>query len=256
MWIAPATTHHLFRDKTYLQTRDSCSWWLPHFFSSYAIHADAFKPVYIPYKIFRHILNTATIRLLQKFHHHFHGDCRILANGMRIFHLEYRYCFATILDRGSWSSYPQHSHRMHLHYLLLDIHQPHTMPTVWRNIIWMFCFSTECSFHPTTVISRWRLWKWFWHHWFTNPFMENSLHTPHFQSRTCLFQPSEHYTPQYSHHNTLQYTVNSYQTSALLLILQLRYWQYPRQHSSMFRQLRWRGRRFSDGTSGWWALDL
>ena len=107
-----------------------------------------------PTKFFKHIINTATVRLLQNFHHYYHGDCRILADGMRIFHLECHYCFTTVLDRRSQSSYPWHSHRMHLHYLLLDIHQPHTMPTVWRNIIWTFCYSTECSFHPTTVISR------------------------------------------------------------------------------------------------------
>ena len=56
MWITPAATCHLFRDQTYLQTVDTCPWWLPHFFSSYAIHTDAFKPVYIPYKILWDIL--------------------------------------------------------------------------------------------------------------------------------------------------------------------------------------------------------
>ena len=44
-----------------------------------------------PTKFFRHIINTATIRVLQKFHHHYHGDCRILANGMQICHLECHY---------------------------------------------------------------------------------------------------------------------------------------------------------------------
>ena len=58
MWIALAATHHLFRDKTYLQTGDTCSQWLPHFPSSYAIHADAFKPIYIPYK---NLLNISLI---------------------------------------------------------------------------------------------------------------------------------------------------------------------------------------------------
>ena len=43
-----------------------------------------------------------------------------------------------------------------------------------------FVIALNAAFTQTTVISRWRLWKWFWHHWFTNPFMENSLHTPHF----------------------------------------------------------------------------
>ena len=56
MWIAPAAMH-LFRDQTYLQTEDTCSQWLLHFFSSYAIHADAFKPVYIfPAEFFSDIL--------------------------------------------------------------------------------------------------------------------------------------------------------------------------------------------------------
>ena len=49
-----------------------------------------------PTKFFRHIINTATIRVLQKFHHHYHGDCRILADGMQICHLECCYHFTTI----------------------------------------------------------------------------------------------------------------------------------------------------------------
>ena len=36
------------------------------------------------------------IRLLQNFHHYYHGDCRLLADGMRIFHLECCYCFITV----------------------------------------------------------------------------------------------------------------------------------------------------------------
>ena len=50
MWIPLAATHHLFRDKTYLQTEDTSSQWLPCFPSSYAIHADAFNSIYIAYK--------------------------------------------------------------------------------------------------------------------------------------------------------------------------------------------------------------
>ena len=67
--------------------------------------------IYIPYKNLKHVINTATIRLLQKCHHYYHGDCRILANGTRIFHLECCYCFITVFDRRSRSSYPQYSHR-------------------------------------------------------------------------------------------------------------------------------------------------
>ena len=40
------------------------------------------KYIYILYK-FKHIINTTTVRLLQKFHHYYHEDCRLLANGMR-----------------------------------------------------------------------------------------------------------------------------------------------------------------------------
>ena len=32
MWITPAAMCHLFRDQMYLQTGDTCLWWLPHFF--------------------------------------------------------------------------------------------------------------------------------------------------------------------------------------------------------------------------------
>ena len=232
MWITLAATCCLFRDQMHLQTVDTCSQWLPHF------------------------LLIICHSCIQKFHQHYHGDCRILADGMRIFNLECCYCFTTVLDRRSQPSYPQHSHRTYLHYLLLDIHQPHTMPVVWRNIIWMSCYSTEHSFHPTAIISRWQLQEWFWHCWFTNSFTENPSHTPCFYPRTCILQPSTHYTLQYSYHDTSQFTTNSYQTGALLLILQLRYWPFLRQHSSMFRQLRWRGRRFSNSTNGWQALDI
>ena len=149
------------------------------FFSSYAIHADAFKPIYI-YSLQNFsdiLLILPPSEFLQIFHHHYHGDCRILADGMRIFNLECRYWFTTILDRRSRPSYPQHSLRMHLHHLRLDTYQPHTTPTIWRCLIWMFCYCTKCSIHPTVIISRWRLREWFWHCWFTNSFTENSSHT-------------------------------------------------------------------------------
>ena len=57
---------------------------------------------------FIHIINTTTIRVLQKFHHH-HGDCRILANGTRIFNSECCYCFTTVLGQRPRSNHPWHS---------------------------------------------------------------------------------------------------------------------------------------------------
>ena len=64
---------------------------------------------------------------------------------MRIFNLECCYCFNTVLDRRSRSIYPWHSQRTCLHYLLLDIHQPHTMPTVRRNISWTFFIALNAA---------------------------------------------------------------------------------------------------------------
>ena len=132
------------------------------------------------------------------------------ADGMKIFNLECHYCFTTILDRRPQSSYHWHSLKTHLHHLLLDTHQPHATPTIWRCLIWTFCYCTKCSFHPTVIINRWRLRKWFWsgsdHGWFTNSFMENCSHTPCLWHRTCILQPSAHYTSQYSYHATLQFT--------------------------------------------------
>ena len=56
MWITPAAQCHIFRDKTYLQTGNICLLWLPCFPSSYSIHTDAFKPIYIPCKIYSDML--------------------------------------------------------------------------------------------------------------------------------------------------------------------------------------------------------
>ena len=94
------------------------------------------------------------LEFLQIFHHHYHGDCRILADGMRIFNLECCYHFTTVLGRRPQSNHPWHSLRMHLYDLLLDTHQSHTMPTIGRCLLWTFCYCTKCSFHPTVIISR------------------------------------------------------------------------------------------------------
>ena len=66
MWNELADMHHIFRDKRHLQTRYTSSQWSPHFTSSYAIHADAFKPVYIAYQ-FENAINTTIIRYYRTF---------------------------------------------------------------------------------------------------------------------------------------------------------------------------------------------
>ena len=77
-----------------------------------------------------------------------------------------------------------------------------TSHTLWKQsdetLFWMFHYSTQCSFHPTTVTSRWRLCEWLRYHWLTNPIMKDSLHTPHFQFGTCFIQSSDHHTQQYT----------------------------------------------------------
>ena len=68
MWIALAATCHLFRDKMYLQTGDTCSWWLPHFFLIICHLCRCFQTsIYFLQNFFRHIINTATIRLYSNF---------------------------------------------------------------------------------------------------------------------------------------------------------------------------------------------
>ena len=157
--------------------------------------------IYILPTKFENTINTTIVRLLQNLHHYCYGYCRLLADGMRIFHLEYCYCFITVLDRGPQPSHPWYSHRTCLHHIFLHIYKSNTIPAVWWNTVWMFHHSTECSFHPTTVASRWRLWEWFWYICFTNPITKDSSHSPCFQHGTCLIQPRDHHT--------LQYTTNS-----------------------------------------------
>ena len=101
------------------------------------------------------------LRIFHHIHHHQHGDCRILANGMRIWHLECCYCLTSVLGRRPRPNHPRHSFRTCLHPLLLDFNQPHSMPVIWRSFIWMFCSCIKFSLHPAVVLSRWRLWEWF-----------------------------------------------------------------------------------------------
>ena len=94
------------------------------------------------------------LRIFQNIHHHQHGDHRILANGMRIWHLECRYCLTSVLGRRPRPNHPRHSLRMCLHPLLLDFNQPHPMPIIQRSFIWTFCSCIKFSLHPAVVLSR------------------------------------------------------------------------------------------------------
>ena len=265
MWITQAAMCHHLRDQTYLQNTWNITKMITLFsiiihhsrrcfhYHIYICHWHAFPNMFlIPWHL----------RIFQHIHHHQHGDCRILADGTRIWHLESCYCLTSVLGRRPRPDHPRYSLIMCLHHLLLDSNQPHPMPAIWRSFIWMFCSCIKCSLHPAVVFSRWRLWEWF-KQWLTNTFMKNTMHTPHFQSGTCILWSSPHYAMLPSYFTTLWHMANLTQTSALLpnvLFWWFREWPRPRQViRQLIRQLtgqliRWR-RRFPYSTYWWWTLD-
>ena len=158
------------------------------------------------------------LRIFQHLTQYQHGNCRILANGMRIWHLECHHCITSILGRRPRPSHPRCSLWKCLQPFLLDFNQPHPIPVIWRNFIWMFRSCIKCSFYTTAIAGRWRLWEWFqWR--CTNTLMQNAMHTPCIQLRTCIFQPCSQHSMQTSHINQWSYTL-SYQTSVPPSILQ------------------------------------
>ena len=250
-------THHLFRDKTYLQTGDTCSRWLPHFSSSYAIHADAFKiSIYSLQNFFRHIINTATIRLYSNF-----TTTTMETAEYWPMAWEYSIWNAAIASLQFWTE--------HLNPVTLSIATECIYTTFfWTSTSHTLCQQSEEPLFGCFVIAL------------NTAFTQQlSLADEGYKSGSDTVDlpsplqktPCKHHISSVEHasfnpvHTTPCNTVTmtprsspqtSYQTSVLPLILQLRYWSFPRQHSSMFRQFRWRGRRFSDSTTGWWALDL
>ena len=154
----------------------------------------------------QYVFNTMTLRIFQHIEQYQHGDHRILADGMRIWHLECRYCITPVLDGRPQPSYPSCSFRACLHSFLLDSNQSHPMPAVWRNFIWMFHPHIKCSFYTAAIASRQRLWEWFkWR--LTNTFMKDSLHTPCIQFRACTIQSCLFHTTLTCWSTSLQYTV-------------------------------------------------
>ena len=172
MWTTLAATCHHLRDQTYLQNNWNITKMIT-LFSLIMHHSHrCFQKlyIYVTDKFTTMFLIPWQLRIFQNIHHHQHGNCRILANGMRIWHLECHYHLTSVLGRRPQPSHPRHSLRMCLHHLLLDTHQPHPTTAIWRSFIWMFCSCIKCSLYPAVVFSRWRLWEWF-QQWLTNTFM-------------------------------------------------------------------------------------
>ena len=105
-------------------------------------------------KFIQHVCSPQHLRIFQHIEQYQHGDCRILADGMRIWNLECCYCITPVLDGRPRPSYPSHSFRACLHSFLLDSSQPHPMPVIGRNFIWMFRPCIKLSLPPAAVPSR------------------------------------------------------------------------------------------------------
>ena len=159
MWITLATTCHIFRDKIIFKQQNMTM--MITLFSLIILQMLSKLYIYSRQNFIKHVSNTTSIRIFQKFYYNYHGDCRILANGTWICHLECCYCLTSILGRRPWPDYPRHSLRTCLHHLLLDTYQPHTTSTIWSCFIWTFCHHIKCSIYPAVIISRWGLREWF-----------------------------------------------------------------------------------------------
>ena len=224
----------------------------------YICHCNIFPNMFL---IPRHL------RIFQHIEQYQHGDCGILADGIRIWHLECCYCITPVLDRRPRPSYPSCSFRAYLHSFLLDSNQSHPMPVIWRNFIWMFRSRIKCSFYTAANASWWRLWEWFqWR--LTNTLTAGSLNTPCVQYGACIFRPSLLYTTSTTWPVSPWHPVISSQTSLLMSILQ--WWPKSQHLPSMhghFQQFQgyitrtlWRwgiikwGWGFPDSTYGQWIL--
>ena len=100
MWIILAAMCHTLRDKTYLQTSKyyhNDYLVFPHYMPFTQMLSQLY--IYFDKNCVQHVSNTTTIRVFQKFHYNYHGDCRILANGMH----EYAIWNATITSLQFWA---------------------------------------------------------------------------------------------------------------------------------------------------------
>ena len=266
MWITRAAKHHHLRDQTYLKN----NWNITKMITLFSLIIHHSHRCFRNY-IYMLLTNFTTmflipwqLRFFQNIHHHQHGNCRILADGMRIWHLECCYRLTSVLGRRPQPDHPRHSFRARLYHLLLDTHKPHTMTATWRCSIWMFCYCTQCIIYPAVISGRWRLQEWF-QQWLANTFMKNTMHTPCFQHGACILQSSPHYAMLPSWHTTLRHTTNLTQTSvppSNVSFWQFREWpgsrqlirQWPGSRQLIQQLIRWR-RRFPNSTYGCWTLD-
>ena len=226
----PTGTCQIFKHRTDLQTQNRSSWWLTHFLSSYAIHANAFKPSIKQQQTPEVFINITIIRFCSNFIL-LHAATMLSMDATDYWPMarEYSIWNATIASLQFWtSSYPWQSYRTSLHHILLLTFKPYTPSAIWWNTIWLLCNCIEFSLWPATVTSWWRLWEWFRYHRLTHSTKKDSKNSPCFQHGTHFIWTSTCHSAQY--------TTNSTQTSAQMTILQFSRQLHSRQHSRMSRQ--------------------
>ena len=131
-----------------------------------------------------------------------HRHCWLLANGMRIFHLECCNSLTRFLDSWLRSPHPWQSYRTCLHHILLYTIQPCTMTAIWWCFIWMLCDSLKCSLHPAASLSRWGIQKWYRPHWSTNTTTTDAMDSSHFHPGTCFLPSRSSYPTECSKNST------------------------------------------------------
>ena len=199
----------------------------------------------------KHIINTTTIRLLQNFHHYY-GDCRLLADGMRIFHLECHYCFITVLDRGPWPSHPWYSLRTCLYHILLHLYQQTLCQQSDETLFGHFVIALNTAFTQQLLLAD---------EGYKSGSDTIDLPTP-LQKTPCMHHVSSMEHASFNPVTTTPCSTvtitpcSTPQTPPRPVCRPLSFSSDNDQApDSMLRQLPWRG-RFSDGTTGWWTLDL
>ena len=129
IWITPATMHHQFRDKTYLQrqlnitklitlfsliTHHSCRCFQNHIYMLLTNFTNVFL-------ILQQLRNFQKISLPLPWKLQNTGQWHVNMAFERC------YCLPSVLGRRSRPDHTRHSFRMCLHHLLLDTHKPHSM---------------------------------------------------------------------------------------------------------------------------------
>ena len=141
------------------------------------------------------------IRVFQKFHHNYQLDCRILADGTRIWHLECCNRLTSILGRRSQPNYPRHSLRTCLHHLLLDTHEPQLCQLPEDVLFGCFVIALNAAFTQQLSLADEGYESGSNTADLPTPLQETPSHTPHVQHGTCILKSGTYHTSEHNCHN-------------------------------------------------------